>query len=226
MRRALALTLLLAGCSARVAPPPRWDTPRPELARLWDERALSTTTCAILAAVEYSGPPRDRTFTLELFFRQPGSYLLRGRGTLGVEGFRALVVGDSITVLLDRQKRGYAGPASLFPDSATREMWLLLEAALPWITGEVRLSQHPHQIQTDRDGTRPAWVQAEHEDAALELGYGRYRDDYPYWHLRTVKGVSAWAEITLEVRQQLYNPELDPSLFELVLPPGTLPLAD
>jgi hypothetical protein len=179
----------------------------------------------MLAAVEYQGPPRERSFTLELFYRAPHQYLLRGRGTLGVEGFRALVRGDSLVVLLDRQDRGFRGPAGELPARA-RQMWLLLREALPWVVGDLDLLENPPQLASARAGSRPERLQVERRGNRLELEYARYRDDYPYWHLRTVKGVSAEAEIRLEIRQQLYNPDLDSTLFELDLPAGTRPLLD
>lgn len=226
MKRALSLALLLAGCSAPVVPPPRWDTPDSELNRLWDARRAGTHQSALLAVAEYKGPPQDRTFTLELFYRQPQTYLLRGRGTLGVEGFRALLNGDSITVLMDRQKRGFSGPAAEFPDSSTRELWLLLESALPWIVGEGDLNLKPHRIQTAQSGTRPQHLRIEQAGDVLDLDYTRYREDYPYWHLSEIRGRSASASLRLEVRQQLYNPTLDSGLFRLTLPPGTQSLLD
>jgi hypothetical protein len=60
----------------------------------------------------------------------------------------------------------------------------------------------------------------------LELDYGRYRQEYPYWHLNEVRGVSPSGRLTLRMRQRLQNPELDSAIFRLDLPPGTRPLID
>lgn len=215
--------LLLAGCHAAAVPPPRWEEARQDLNKIWSARRAETHTCAMLAVVDYQGPPSDRSFTLELFYRAPGEYLLRGRGTLGVEGFRALVRNDSMVLLLERQKRGYAGPSDSLPDS-TRLLWNLMREALPWILGthdgldaarcEYARPDRPARIEVTRDSTR------------LQLEYARYRDEYPYWHLRSASGTSPEASMSLSIRQQLYNPPLDSALFELELPAGTLPLLD
>jgi len=226
LKRTWVLAALLAGCGTRAVAPPHWDAAAPEVQRLWHMRSAQTHSCALLASAEYTGPPGDRSFTLEIFFREPDLYLLRGRGTLGVEGFRARVQGDSITVLLERQKRGYRGLARELPDASAREMWRLLGEALPWVVGEDPGPETAFQMSTVQSGSRPEHVQVESDGARLDLQYARYRADYPYWHLREVQGERAGARIRLEIRQQLYNPDLDSTLFELNLPAGTLPLLD
>jgi len=216
--------LVLAGCHAATVPPPRWESPHANLLRTWAERKADTRTCALLAAVDYEGPPRDRSFTLELFFREPGVYLLRGRGTLGVEGFRALVHGDSIVLILERQHRGFQGPADSLPP-ATRQLWLLLHDALPWLVGEQE-DLEPARFEYAPDGNRPARLSVETDSVRLELEYARYRDEYPFWHLRSATGSSSSARLQLSIRQQLYNPALDSALFELDLPADVQPLLD
>ena len=224
MRATWFLALVVVGCHAAAVPPPEWESPRKELADLWSARREQTRTCALLAAVEYKGPPRERSFTLELFFREPGEYLLRGRGTLGVEGFRARVRGDSLVLILERQNRGYSGPASGLPPS-TRALWLLLRDALPWLTG-TQTSLDSARFEYAPRGDRPARMNVLADSTSLELEYARYRDEYPFWHLRSGEGHSPEADLALSIRQQLYNPDLDSALFELELPEGTLPLLD
>ena len=183
---------------------------------------------ATLSAASYHGRPQDRGFTLELFFRAPDTYLLRGRGALGVVGFRALLQGDSLTLLINRQKRGYQGRTEDFPDPKTREMWELLRSALPWITGTVDLKslrEGDWQLQFGAAG-RPRILRAHQDDVELVIEYGRYRGAFPFWHLRTVKGRTPTAQIELEIRQQLYNTPLDSGLFALELPAFTRPLTD
>lgn len=224
MRIAWIFPLVLVGCQAAAVPPPAWEAPRSELKTLWAQRREATQTCALLAAVDYEGPPKDRSFTLELFYKAPGHYLLRGRGTLGVEGFRARVHGDSVVLLLERQDRGYQGPADGLPPSA-RRLWLLLRDALPWLVGE-REELSGARFGYAPRGDRPSRLSVSTDSTRLELEYARYRDEYPFWHLRSAVGTSSEAQLRLSIRQQLYNTDLDSALFELELPAGTEPLLD
>lgn len=224
VRSVCLVSLLIVGCHTAAVPPPRWESPRAELGSTWAHRREHTSTCALLATVEYKGPPRDRSFTLELFFRKPGEYLLRGRGTLGVEGFRARVQGDSIVLLLERQNRGYSGAASGLPPS-TRHLWRLLRDALPWLVGDQE-SLDGARFEYAPRGDRPARLNVAGDSTSLELEYARYRDEYPWWHLRSATGRSPEAELALSIRQQLYNTQLDSLLFELKLPADTEPLLD
>ena len=224
MRAAWLLPLVLAGCHAAAVAPPQWEAPRAGLETTWAQRRLGTRSCALLADVDYEGPPKDRSFTLELFYKAPGEYLLRGRGTLGVEGFRARVHGDSVVLLLERQDRGYQGPADGLPPS-TRKLWLLMRDALPWLVGE-REALSGARFEYAPRGDRPTRLRVATDSTRLELEYARYREEYPFWHLRSALGTSSEALLRLSIRQQLYNTDLDSALFELKLPAGTEPLLD
>ena len=232
MRRTLclAIALLCTGCSSRTAPPFRSDPAGAALLDSWQDRAAQSHTLALLAHVDYRNSKEVRSFTLEVFFQSPDTYLLRGRGTLGITGFRAVLAGDSLTVLLNRQNRGYAGDPDAYPGRATRELWRMLSAALPWLTGVAALDRADHgtlwQVEATEDGDRPRRLRITDGGHTLQMKYGRYRDEYPYWHLQSAQGESAEGWMNLEFRQQLFNVELDPALFDLVLPPGTLPLVD
>jgi hypothetical protein len=152
---------------------------------------------------------------------------LRGRGTLGVTGFRARVSEDSLVVLLDRDRRGFAGPPDAFPDTSSKAMWMLLREVLPWLVGQPDLAtQSDWRLQAAERGTRPTLLELRQDGRRLELGYGRYRSSYPYWHLRLARGESLEGVLALDFRQQLYNIALDSALFDLRLPPGTRPLLD
>ena len=184
---------------------------------------------AMLAALDYKGDLDQKSFTLELFFRQPNTYLLRGRGQFGVEGFRALLRGDSLTVLLNRQKRGYQGRADEYPDTQTQDMWALLQRALPWIVGKASLDPGNDvgwQVRYAPATENPERLEVTHETTRLELEYRRYRSEFPYWHLYRVVALSGDSEVRMELRQQLFNTPLDSTLFTLTLPPGTAPLTD
>jgi len=226
----LAIALLCTGCASRTVPPFRSDPAGAALLDSWQDRAAQSHTLALLARVEYRTPEGARSFTLELFVQSPDTYLLRGRGTLGITGFRAVLSGESLTVLLNRQNRGYTGDPDAYPGKATRELWRMLSAALPWLTGVAALDRADHgtlwQVEVAEDGTRPRRLKITDGGHTLQMQYRRYRDEYPYWHLQSAQGESAEGSMKLEFRQQLFNVELDPALFELVLPPGTLPLVD
>jgi hypothetical protein len=207
----------------------RWQTPAPQFLSDWARKADETRELALLARVDFQSPREQQSFTLELFYRAPDLYLLRGRGTLGVTGFRARVRGDSLTVLLDREKRGYTGLARDYPDRRLAELWQLLHRALPWLVGSVDLEapgEGPWQVQTTERGTRPERLEVTQGERRFLVSYGRYRDQYPYWHLREAVGSSPGGHMKLDFRQQLYNSGLDSTLFLLQLPPGTRPLAD
>lgn len=222
--------LFIAGCASTGVVPQRtlWRTPSAALANLWVERARLTEEVGYLASVEFESESVNRSFTLELFFREPDTYMLRGRGTLGATGFRARIWGDSLVLLLNRQKRGYAGRADEYADKETVEMWRLLRAALPWLVGENRLDSESSTSKTRvvEHGARPDSVLIDLGDDRLKISYSRFWDRYPFWHIRTATGVSSTARLSLDFRQQLYNPSMDSSVFELTLPPGTLPLLD
>jgi hypothetical protein len=229
---ALAL-LCVTGCASTYMPRTLWSVSSTELTELWAVRAHATHEIGYLAAVEFESENEHRSFTLELFFREPDTYMLRGRGTLGATGFRARVWGDSLVLLLNRQKRGYAGLADDYADQETLEMWRLLRAALPWLTGEMELDSDrmggayaATRIRVVEHGGRPDTVLIDLGPDQLKIGYGRFWDGYPYWHIRSATGESDKARLTLEFRQQLYNTQMDSALFRLELPPGTGPLVD
>ena len=225
----LLLPLVLAGCAAPGAPPVLWEKPGRALVDVWRERSTATREVALLARTEFRESGRVQSFTLELFFRAPDTYMLRGRGTLGITGFRARIVRDSLIVLLDREARGFEGSVDSYPDDSTRALWQLLRAALPWLVGVTALSGDGTQevdVVAEPGAGRPVEVRLVRNDCVLQLGYGRYREEFPFWHLQTASGRSPGAELHMEIRQQLYNSDLPPAVFELVLPPGTLPLTD
>jgi len=186
------LLLVFAGCAAPGAPPVLWERPGREFENLWRQRASATRDVALLARAEFSESGRVRSFTLELFFRAPDTYMLRGRGTLGITGFRARIVGDSLIVLLDREKRGFEGAVDTYPDDSTRALWQLLRSALPWLVGVADLSGADAQDVRVAAvlSTRPEEVRVVRDDHALDLSYGRYRDEYPFWHLQAAAGGS------------------------------------
>lgn len=225
--------LCVSGCASGFTQHTVWTQPSSALVNLWAERARLTQEVGYLAQVKFKSESGTKTFTLELFFREPDTYMLRGRGTLGATGFRARVWGDSLVLLLNRQKRGFAGRADEYNDRETAEMWRLLRAALPWLVGETDLdplSSGPAgqdaRIYVVEHGGRPDTVRIDLGDDILKIAYGRFWDRYPFWHIRTATGESRTALLSLEFRQQLYNSSLDSSAFELELPPGTLPLLD
>jgi len=227
--RAAAVTalLLITSCSAYRAPEQRFSEPTPAFVETWQQRAVSTGSIGYLAAASFATADRDESFTLEMFFRSPDTYILRGRGTLGVTGFRAKLIGDSLTFLLNREGRGYAGRVGDYPDSSLVEMWKLMSEALPWVFGTADLESSAHwRVRLTNRGTRPEYVEVTDPPYRLGLTYGRYRSGYPYWHLRSVAASATDGNLALEFRQWLHNTDLPDAIFELTLPPGTRPLND
>jgi hypothetical protein len=217
------------GCGRPATSVTVWDEPTAGFRATWSDRNEQMDHLAMLAVLDYQGDLDQKSFTLELFFRQPDMYLLRGRGPFGVEGFRALLRGDSLTVLLDRQKRGYQGRADAYPESRIQDMWTLLRRALPWIVGKASLENEDDlrwQVRYAPTTEFPDRLEITYESTRMELEYRRYRSAFPYWHLYRVAARSEGSEVRLELRQQLFNTALDSTLFTLTLPPGTAPLTD
>jgi hypothetical protein len=229
VKRAVFVFALLAGCAGPAALKRAWDAPDARFVDAWDAQARATTTLAYLAQAEFQARDRRESFTLEIFFAAPGDYLLRGRGTLGATGFRAHLRGDSLTLLLNRERRGFAGAVADYPDSSLREMWQLLRAGLPWLTGKADLHDPEagewHVQLCDR-GRKPEVMAVETGARRLELEFGRFRDSYPFWHLTRAQGAAPDGRLSLVMRQRLYNPDFEAGLFRLELPPGTRPLTD
>lgn len=220
---------LVAGCAGMRPSPERWSAPTSTFYETWNDRARVTQTMAFLASAEFESHSEHHSFTLELFYRDPDVYALRGRGFLGATGFRARIHGDSLVVLLTREKRGYAGPIEGYPDSSVADMWALMRLALPWLAGENNLDKEPQskwQVRLTRAGTAPEDIYVQDDGKSLRLYYGRQRAKYPYWHLMRAVGSSQDGRLSLVMRQRLHNPELDRSHFELTLPAGTRPLID
>lgn len=225
---ALALALLLPlSCTSSRSVDQRFSEPTPAFIDTWQARSDSTYNTGYLAAVDFESQQRTESFTLEMFYRRPDTYILRGRGTLGVTGFRAKLVGDSLTLLLNRENRGYAGLVQSYPDSSLVDMWRLMSEALPWVFGNADLHGDAlWRVRLTNRGTRPEYIEVHDPPYRLGLQYGRYRNEYPYWYLKTVTGVAEEGRLALTFRQWLYNTSLPPNTFELSLPPGTLPLND
>lgn len=233
VKLAAVALLCVSGCASGYTHHTVWTQPSSALENLWVERARLTEEVGYLAQVKFESESVHKTFTLELFFREPDTYMLRGRGTLGATGFRARIWGDSLVLLLNRQKRGFAGRADEYNDRETAEMWRLLRAALPWLVGETDLDPlrnisagQDARLYVVEHGGRPDTVRIDLGDDRLKIAYGRFWDRYPFWHIRSATVESANARLFLEFRQQLYNSSMDSSAFELELPPGTLPLLD
>jgi hypothetical protein len=219
----------MQGCGKRTTTLTVWDEPTVNFKTAWADRNETMDHLAMLAVLDYQGDLEQKSFTLELFFKQPDTYMLRGRGQFGVEGFRALLYGDSLTVLLNRQKRGYRGRADAYPDTRTQGMWSLLRRALPWIVGTASLAYEDEvrwQVLYAPVSENPERIEVTYESTRLELEYRRYRSEFPYWHLYRVVAQSDDSEVRMELRQQLFNTSLDSALFTLTLPPGTAPLTD
>lgn len=231
----LLLSLVLTSCAAQLPSEKRWSTPTATFFDTWQARSDSTYNTGYLAAVDLESQQRTESFTLEMFYRRPDTYILRGRGALGATGFRAKLVGDSLTLLLNRENRGYAGRVRDYPDSSLVEMWQLMARALPWIFGNAPLhGSNPWRARLTNRGTRPEYIEIYEPPYRLGLQYGRYRSEYPYWHLKSVMGIAektltsteGECRLALTFRQWLYNTSLPPNTFELSLPPGTHPLND
>lgn len=188
-----------------------------------------TQTLAYLAQAEYLAPGEHQSFTLEIFFSSPDRYVLRGRGALGATGFRARLEGDSLVVLLNREHRGFAGRIADYPDARVVELWRLLQFGLPWLTGKAdlrNLQEGTWRVRLAERGTRPVQIALEEGGQQLELDFGRYGREYPFWHLYEVRGSAPAGSLKLTMRQRLHNPALDSALFRLDLPPDTRPLTD
>jgi len=230
VRRAVFVCALwLFGCAGPAALERAWDRPSESFLSTWEERARTTQTLAYLAEADYEAEGERSSFTLEIFYAAPDRYVLRGRGALGATGFRARLEGDSLVLLLTRERRGFAGRIEDYPDTTAKEMWRLLQAGLPWLTGKVDLRNQlkgSWRVRLTRQATRPTNIWVALDSRHLELDYGRFRSDYPFWHLYEVRGWVGTSRLTLKMRQRLHNPDLDGELFRLELPLGTRPLLD
>jgi len=188
-----------------------------------------THTLAYLAQAEYQADGDHKSFTLEIFFRAPDRYMLRGRGALGVTGFSARIEGDSLVLLLNREHRGFQGRIESYPDSGVAELWRLLQVGLPWLTGQVDLRRQEEgswRVRLTERGSRPVRLALDQDARHFEFDFGRYRRLYPFWHLYEVRATAPAGWLTLTLRQRLHNPDLDSTLFILELPPDTRPLFD
>jgi hypothetical protein len=229
VRRAVFVCVLVAGCAGPQALERAWDTPGETFLGAWDAQARLTSTVAFLAEAEFAADGQHEAFTLEIFFAAPDEYLLRGRGALGATGFRARIHEDSLVLLLNRERRGFAGRIADYPDSTLRELWQLLHVGLPWLTGQVDLRDSAAglwRVDLAERGSRPAAMAVDLGARHLDLEFGRFRNGYPYWQLTAVQGTAPDGWLSLAMRQRLYNPPLDTGLFRLQLPKDTRPLTD